>query len=164
MYKETVMHLLTQVRNQLEYPHDRYDVHIIKIPKTCSYKIFWAWKNLYVSCWVKGLPSTQILSFLFDFRNRSVFPINQFQTCLRYYASAGHLTQVADFMGMDTSTASRIFQRVSGIIAGLFPNYIKMPDAQHILSEQNKFYDMVKFPRVLGIVDGTHICIQSPGM
>ncbi|KAH1024878.1 hypothetical protein HUJ05_009713, partial [Dendroctonus ponderosae] len=40
--------------------------------------------------------------------NNSISPINQLLTCMRYYASAGHITSVADFMGMHVSTASRI--------------------------------------------------------
>lgn len=89
--------------------------------------------------------------------------MNQVLCCLRYYASAGHLRQVADFMGMDISTASRIVARVSRIIATLFPLYVKMPEQNQFIQEQNKFYNIARFPRVIGVVDGTHIRILSPG-
>lgn len=97
------------------------------------------------------------------FRNNSVSPMNQVLCCLRYYASAGHLRQVADFMAMDTSTACRIIGRVSRIIASLFPQYVKMPEQNMLIPEQNKFYNIARFPRVIAVVDGTHIRIQSPG-
>ncbi|KAI4455387.1 hypothetical protein MML48_9g00011346 [Holotrichia oblita] len=52
--------------------------------------------------------------------NNSVTPINQILTCLRFFASGGHLNSVADFVGMDISTASRIIVRVSEAIARLY--------------------------------------------
>lgn len=32
------------------------------------------------------------------------------------------------------------------------------------MENQRQFFDIAGFPRVLGLVDGTHIKIQSPGM
>nr|CAI5840540.1 unnamed protein product [Callosobruchus analis] len=66
-------------------------------------------------------------------------------------------------MHMDVSTASRIVKMVSQAIARLFAAYVKMPQEQDFVREQTKFYAIAKFPRVIGIVDGTHIRIQSPG-
>ncbi|CAG9773144.1 unnamed protein product [Ceutorhynchus assimilis] len=95
--------------------------------------------------------------------NNSVSPINQFLITLRYYPTGGHLNFLADFGGMDTSTVSRIIVRVSEAIARLYPQYIDMPQPQNIIDEQIKFHDIARFPRVLGVVDGTHIKIQNPG-
>nr|CAI5840543.1 unnamed protein product [Callosobruchus analis] len=95
--------------------------------------------------------------------NNSVSPISQVLYCLRYFSSSGHLIQTADFMHMDVSTASRIVKMVSQAIARLFAAYVKMPQEQDFVREQTKFYAIAKFPRVIGIVDGTHIRIQSPG-
>lgn len=66
-------------------------------------------------------------------------------------------------MGMSTSTACRIVAKVSQQIAMLYPVYIKMPTEQTVIAEQEKFFDMYGFPRVIGVVDGTHIKMQSPG-
>lgn len=89
--------------------------------------------------------------------------MNQLLCCLRYFSSSGHLLQTADFMHMDVSTVSRIIKKVSRAIARLFPIYVKMPEQQELVREQNKFYNVARFPRVIGLVDGTHIKIQSPG-
>lgn len=89
-------------------------------------------------------------------------PINQILLTLRYYGTGGHLNSLADYIGMDTSTVSRIIVRVSVAIARLYPRYIKMPEDQ--LSEQIKFYDIAKFPKTLAVVDGTHIRINNPGL
>nr|CAI5830003.1 unnamed protein product [Callosobruchus analis]CAI5860957.1 unnamed protein product [Callosobruchus analis] len=54
-------------------------------------------------------------------------------------------------------------KKVSQAIARLFVAYVKMPQEQDFVREQTKFFAIAKFPRVIGIVDGTHIRIQSPG-
>jgi hypothetical protein len=95
--------------------------------------------------------------------NDSISPMNQLLTTLRFYASVGHLATVADYMGMHVSTTSRIIAKVSRTIARLRPRYIKMPEGQEIQTTQNKFYEVARFPRVLGVIDGSHIKIQSPG-
>ncbi|KAG5886128.1 hypothetical protein JTB14_021350 [Gonioctena quinquepunctata] len=64
---------------------------------------------------------------------------------------------------MDPSTVSRIVVRVSEALAQLSPRYIHMPAPNNIIREQTKFYNVARFPRVLGVVDGTQIRIQSPG-
>ncbi|XP_022920357.2 putative nuclease HARBI1 [Onthophagus taurus] len=97
-------------------------------------------------------------------KNNCVSPMNQLLTTLRFYASASHLTIVADFTGMHTSTASRIISRVSRAIVMLRPQYIKMPsNTEEILAVQNQFYGIAAFPRIIGAIDCTHIKIQSPG-
>lgn len=105
----------------------------------------------------------KIIQQLFFYRNNSVSPINQLLTTLRFYASSGHLATVADFMGMHESTASRIVKRVSIILAQLYRIFVKMPTPEESLRVQTEFYDRAAFPRVIGVVDGTHIKIQSPG-
>lgn len=98
------------------------------------------------------------------FRNNSVSPINQILTALRFYASSGHLSTVADFMGIHESTASRIVEKVSRVLASQYRNFVRLPRPQEIISFQTNFYEIARFPRIVGIVDGTHIKIQSPGM
>lgn len=102
--------------------------------------------------------------FQIIFRNNSLSPINQLLTVLRFYASAGHLSSIGDFIGMHTSTASRIVAKVSRVIASLAPEYIRNPNPNECLQIQNEFFDTAGFPRVIGCLDGTHIRIQSPGL
>ncbi|XP_031332890.1 putative nuclease HARBI1 [Photinus pyralis] len=93
--------------------------------------------------------------------NNSVSPINQLLMALRFYATGGHLNVLADFGGMDTSTISRIIVRVSEALARLYPRHVKMPE--DVVGEQVRFYDIARFPRAIGAVDGTHIKIKNPG-
>lgn len=89
--------------------------------------------------------------------------MNQLLTCLRFYASAGHLSSVADAVGMHESTVSRIIVRVSSAIAGLGRTYIRMPNDQNLQETKNKFFNVARFPMVIGAIDCTHVKIQSPG-
>ncbi|CAH1998445.1 unnamed protein product [Acanthoscelides obtectus] len=66
-------------------------------------------------------------------------------------------------MGMDASIACRTAGKVSRTIASLFPSYVKMSTEANIIMEQNKFYHIARIPKVIGVVDGTQIRIQSPG-
>ena len=66
-------------------------------------------------------------------------------------------------MGIHESTASRIVCRVSAALARLYPQFVRMPTAQEHLRIQTEFFNIARFPRVLGIVDCTHIRTISPG-
>lgn len=65
--------------------------------------------------------------------------------------------------GVSKSTASRVVRKVSVALASLAPHHIKMPQNEEILDVRQAFYNIAKFPRCVGAVDGTHIKIQSPG-
>ncbi|KAJ8931625.1 hypothetical protein NQ314_015419 [Rhamnusium bicolor] len=92
-------------------------------------------------------------------KNNSISPMNQLLMTLRFYATGGHLNSLADFGGMDISTVSRILVRTSEAIAKLYPRYIKMPE--DTVGEQVRFYDIARFPRTIGVVEGTHIKIKN---
>lgn len=89
--------------------------------------------------------------------------MNQILCALRFYVSSGHLRSVAHFMSIDVSTTSRIIKRVSLQLARLYPVYIKMPHEEILIAEQEKFFNLYGFSRVIGVVDGTHVKILSPG-
>lgn len=76
---------------------------------------------------------------------------------LRFYALGTMLLSVADFVGVSKTSACRIVRDISFAIAKLYNKYIFM----HTDTEQ-EFYNIARFPRVLGAIDGTHIRIQSP--
>ncbi|KAJ8915376.1 hypothetical protein NQ315_008263 [Exocentrus adspersus] len=95
--------------------------------------------------------------------NNSVSPINQLLTTLQFYATCGHQTAIGDFMGIHQSAVSRIISKVSQGIARLGPQYITMPNRQEQIHIQSRFYNISRFPRVIGCIDGTHIKIQNPG-
>ncbi|RZB39755.1 HTH 23 domain containing protein, partial [Asbolus verrucosus] len=76
------------------------------------------------------------------FRNEVIASINQLLTTLRLYATGGHLSSVADYMGIHTSTACRIVQRVSKGIASLYKEVVKIPSSiEEIKQSQNEFYN-----------------------
>lgn len=89
--------------------------------------------------------------------------MNQLLLTLRFYATGEHQLSIGDFVGAHQTTVSRIIYKVSNAIADLCPRYVKMPSAQEQIRVQNGFYEIARFPRVLGCIDGTHIKIQSPG-
>ncbi|KAK4872749.1 hypothetical protein RN001_014778 [Aquatica leii] len=96
--------------------------------------------------------------------NNSVSPINQLLTALLFYASSAHQLNIGDLMHMDQSTVSRIVKKVSEVLASLHNQFIKMPTSpEELLSDQNNFYRVARFPRIIGCIDGTHIKIRSPG-
>lgn len=91
--------------------------------------------------------------------------MNQLLICLRVFATGSHLEEIGDFGGTHKSTVSRIVVRVSEAIAQLAPQYIVFPRTNDdIIKTQNAFYNIASFPRVTGVLDCTHIKIQSPGI
>ncbi|KAJ8910323.1 hypothetical protein NQ315_012329 [Exocentrus adspersus] len=97
-----------------------------------------------------------------DNRNNSLTPMNQLLLALRFYASSGHLAQVADFMNVHESTASRVVAHVSRVLAALRPQKVKMPEPQESVRVQNEFYNIARFPKVQAIIDCTHIKNSIP--
>ncbi|CAK1580296.1 unnamed protein product [Parnassius mnemosyne] len=66
--------------------------------------------------------------------------------------------------GTSLATSSRIVKRVSQAIVSLRREFIIFPDTNR---DQDRvkidFYDIARFPNVLGCIDCTHVKIQSPG-
>jgi len=103
-----------------------------------------------------------IKNFYYNSRSRSLTPINQLLLTLRFYAN--FLRACGNFSGVSISTASRVVAKVSMAIASLSATMINMPQSnEEIRTTQQAFYEMYKFPRVIGCIDGTHIKIQSSG-
>ncbi|XP_026738240.1 putative nuclease HARBI1 [Trichoplusia ni] len=90
-------------------------------------------------------------------RNHGIPPIHQLLLTLRFYALGTMLLSVADFIGVSKTSACRIVFDVSCAIARLYNTYIRM-----LPNTEQDFYNISRFPRVLGALDGTHIRIQSP--
>lgn len=88
-------------------------------------------------------------------------PIIRLLLTLRYYATGSFLTVVGDFSGVSKASASRIVSLVSRAIAQLRPEFIKFPTNTKEI--QQEFYNIAKFPRLIGAIDCTHVPIKSPG-
>ena len=82
---------------------------------------------------------------------------------LRFYAGGCFQKDSGDIHGISQSSASRCIDAVSTVFCGLSKQYIKFPsgviETREIMAS---FYNLGKFPNVLGCVDGTQIAIVSP--
>lgn len=97
-------------------------------------------------------------------RNKSLDAQSQILIALRFYATGSFLQLIGDYIHVHKSTISRIIQRVTHKISLLSRRYIKMPSTnEELLATKQGFYNICGFPRVVGVVDCTHIKIQSPG-
>ncbi|KAJ0172201.1 hypothetical protein K1T71_000461 [Dendrolimus kikuchii] len=67
------------------------------------------------------------------------------------------LVSIADFIGVLIASASGIVSDVSKAIAKLYPNFVILQS-----HTQQEFYNITGFPRVHGVIDGSHILIHSP--
>ncbi|KAJ8959561.1 hypothetical protein NQ317_000754 [Molorchus minor] len=108
-------------------------------------------------------PVIFFLCFIY-YRNAAITPISQLLLTLRYFATGSMLVVVGDFCGIHKSTASRIVKKVSEAIASLRDRFINFPEDPHEIDRIcTKFYEVARFPRVIGTIDCTHIKIPSPG-
>lgn len=91
--------------------------------------------------------------------------MQQILLVLRFCATGCMLQTIGDFAGIHKTTASQIVKKVLSAISLLAPDYIKMPmSQQEVEKTKRNFYDIAKFPRVIGAIDCTHIKIISPGI
>lgn len=90
--------------------------------------------------------------------------MNQLLCALRFYATGSQLITCGDFIGIHESTACRIVHKVTDAIARLYPEYIRMPVTQEKRRQAaHDFYQISRFPRVIGAIDCTHVRMKSPG-
>ncbi|RZC37125.1 hypothetical protein BDFB_009695, partial [Asbolus verrucosus] len=76
-------------------------------------------------------------------RNEVISPINQLLTTL--------------------SLCNNWLESVKSYIYKLYEEVVKIPSSiEKIKQSQNEFYNIARFPRVIGTIDGTHIKIESP--
>lgn len=94
--------------------------------------------------------------YKFCYRNHGISPLHQLLLTLRFYAVGTMLVSVADFIGVSKTSACRIVRDVSCTISSLYDKYVYM----HANTE-NEFYNIARFPHVLGVIDCTHVKVQS---
>lgn len=83
---------------------------------------------------------------------------------LRYYATGSMLVECGDFIGIHKSTASRIVKLVSNEIANLYPQFVRFSNNTNDTNKvKQEFYNISKFPKVIGALDCTHVKIKSTG-
>lgn len=95
---------------------------------------------------------------------RKLSAAEKFMIALRFYSSGNFLITIGDFAGVNKATVSRVIRQVSIVIASLRDEFIFMPKNQEEQLEMFEgFYNIAKFPNVVGTIDCTHIRISSPG-
>ncbi|XP_050028688.1 putative nuclease HARBI1 [Dermacentor andersoni] len=88
----------------------------------------------------------------------------QLLVTLRFDGAGTFQVVSGDLVNVSQPTVSRVFTRVSTMIAGtLFPALVKFPDTEKMHEVMHQFYKKAKFPRVTGCIDCTHVRIKSPG-
>lgn len=108
-----------------------------------------------------SLLSSVIKLFFLFFRNNAVTPLHQLLLTLCFYATGGFQIAIANFAGIHASTACRIIKKVTIVLASECHRYICF--SENTINLHKEFYNIAKFPRVVGAIDCTHVKIQSPG-
>ncbi|EFN88560.1 Putative nuclease HARBI1, partial [Harpegnathos saltator] len=95
-------------------------------------------------------------------RNNAISAMYQLLLTLRLYATGFFLITMGDFAGVSTTSAHRIVHRVSKAIARLQLYFIHFPTTrEEIRKEQLKFFNIARFPKVIGCIDCTQMRVQS---
>lgn len=98
------------------------------------------------------------------YRNNAVSPEDKVLLTLRFYATGSMLIVCGDFIGIHKSTASRIVKLVSHTIALLREQFVNFPNNENDIKKlKQDFFNIAKFPMVVGALDCTHVKIKSPG-
>ncbi|XP_023312753.1 putative nuclease HARBI1 [Anoplophora glabripennis] len=96
-------------------------------------------------------------------RNFPLTPIQQLLIALRFYATGSFQTVMGDVHGISKATVCRCVKKVSEAIASLRESYIEFPQNEELGTVAKKFFELGRFPGVIGALDCTHIPILSPG-
>lgn len=71
---------------------------------------------------------------------------------------------IGDDCNIHKTSICRVIQNVTEAIARLRTQFVQMPQNENeLMAVKTGFYNLRRFPNVIGCVDGTHIRIQSPG-
>lgn len=90
--------------------------------------------------------------------------MNRLLLTLRFLATGSFFISTGDFIGVSSTAAYFIVIKVVYAIVGLKDQYIKMPSSPEERAQiRLKFYEMNHFPKVIGVIDCTHIRVLYPG-
>lgn len=109
------------------------------------------------------MSNINVINVCIYLRNHAIPPLHRLLITLRFFATGDMAMSSGDFVGVSPAAAAYIISDVTLAIVSLRRIYIKMPTQAEQAAVISKFYGMARFPRVIGVVDGTHIRIRSPG-
>ena len=96
--------------------------------------------------------------------NNPIDPIDIVCTNLHSLATGCFQRTDGDTLGISQASVSRIVEAVCKALTAELLDFIHLPQEQqqrvniHVIN----FYHMVRFPGMLGVIDGTHVKIQAP--
>lgn len=97
-------------------------------------------------------------------RGHPVPPLLQLLIALRFYGAGTFQVVTGNLINVWQATVSRIIARMSRMTAEtLFPQLVKLPNANDLASVMEEFYTIARFPGVSGCIDCPHVPITSPG-
>ena len=89
----------------------------------------------------------------------------QVLVALRFYASGTFQNVLASTAGMTQASVSRTITRVTMALSRISEAEIKMPSSVLLIMKgMQDFSRIANFPRVIGVIDGTHIPIKAPSL
>ena len=98
-------------------------------------------------------------------RSHAVSTNTQVLVALRFYASGSFQNVLADTAGLCQASISNIITAVTEILAEKAKNEIRMPQGLAAINDTIQNFATIKnFPRVIGVIDGTHIPIKAPSV
>ncbi|XP_065284739.1 putative nuclease HARBI1 [Dermacentor albipictus] len=88
----------------------------------------------------------------------------QLLIALRFFSAGTFQVATGNLVNVSQATVSRIIARMSRMIAEtLFPQPVKLPNANDLASVMEEFHTIARFPGVSACIDCTHVPIISPG-
>ncbi|XP_051167759.1 putative nuclease HARBI1 [Leptopilina boulardi] len=86
------------------------------------------------------------------------------QLCIAmwYFANLEVYRSIADRFGVSQNTAWRCTIRIAKVLNRRSAEFIRWPQGQEIIKNQQEFFEIADFPDIIGAVDGCHIRINAP--
>ena len=86
----------------------------------------------------------------------------QTAAAIRYYASGTFQTDVGEGLSISQSSVHRCILNVGTALNKLYDEFITWPDREQIRKNKLQFYNIARFPNVIGAIDCTHVRIMRP--
>lgn len=95
-------------------------------------------------------------------RNHSIPAVLQLLIALRFFATGCFQSVVGDVFHVNKSSVSRVIHRVAGALCRHLNQTVTFPSRHEQDAIQTSFFRKAGFPRISGVIDGTHVRIQAP--
>ena len=76
---------------------------------------------------------------------------------LNYYATGSLYSTLQNSFGISRTSISRIIHRVTARICNVYKDQIRFPDEDATNVNIHKFYQLARFPKVIGCIDGCQV-------